>query len=355
MHYSDMEEEQKKLQFSKLQKKYSTSRKELIILDIQRIGIKSEFDDSVVKLQIKFTNDENIYHKPIINNPRSIYSIKNNKVYVYNEETDFGIKELIEDSPRHYYFRGKKTLVINSTFLETCQQGCEFCEQTTAPINKRRYSLKLSPKEIFTLIEKENDLKNLEELKQISIVTSCAGTEERAIYLLQQYVDEARNRGFVGKVLFATNEVRSEEGLKKLVKIGNVILAFTVECFSNRRKFMPGRKGDIELSEIKKIFKIGKQLGLETTYFYIFGLDNHEDMELGFRYLKDSITIAPTGPNYQPQGKEKALVYPSLEYFLKARKIYARVHEGLERFESNQNFRSLWPLEKKSKRVKVYV
>jgi hypothetical protein len=108
---------------------------------------------------------------------------------------------------------------------------------------------------------------------------------------------------------------------------------------------MPGKKGKIRLGEIKEILMQAKKMGIETTYFYIFGLDDLSSMKRGFNFLKQAITIAPTGPNYQHQGIKKFIKIKPLRYFLKAKTIYKEVHGGLERFESCQNFRSLWPLE----------
>jgi hypothetical protein len=124
-----------------------------------------------------------------------------------------------------------------------------------------------------------------------------------------------------------------------------MILAFTVECFENRTTIMPGKKGSITLSEIKNILETAKNAGAESTYFYIFGIDDLESTKNGFEFLRDAITIAPTGPNYQPQGKESKLDIKSLESLLKARDIYVDIHKGLKKFESCQNYRSLWPLE----------
>jgi hypothetical protein len=329
-----------------LAQRYHESIDTIHMLNIQRIGLVTNFDNSVVKTIIKFKDFKgNVLHKPIINNPFSQYSIIKNKVFYLDNPINIDISHIEEDDARPYYFRGDKILVINSTFLNPCNQGCLFCEQSNAPQEKRRYSIVIGIENLFNKLVKDEKLKSLKSLTQISLVTSCAGNEKRALTLAKRYLEEARKREFNGKFLFATNEIRSKTAIEEYGELGDVILAFTIECFGNREKLMPSKKGKITLRKIKSILKYAKEVGIETTYFYIFGLDNLKTMEKGFRYFKDSITIAPTGPNYQPQGRINIITPRRLKYFLEAKKIYVSIHKGMRKFESCQNFRSLWPLE----------
>lgn len=334
-----------------LAQRYHESVDTIHMLNIQRIGLLTNFDNSVVKTITKFKDSSgNIFHKPIINNTFSQYSIIKNRVFYLDNLTNIKINHIEEDNARPYYFRGDKILVINSTFLNTCNQKCLFCEQNNAPQGKRRYSIVIEIENLFNKLVKDKKLKSLKSLKQISLVTSCAGNEKKAFILAKKYLKGARKRGFNGKFLFATNEIRSKKAIEEYGKLGNVILAFTIECFGNRKKLMPGKKGEITLRKIKSILKYAKKAGIETTYFYIFGLDDLKTMEKGFKYFKDSITIAPTGPNYQPQGHTNTIPLKELEYFLEAKKIYVSIHKNMQKFESCQNFRSLWPLENNLKR-----
>lgn len=330
----------------KLAEKYRETIEGVHLLNIQRLGLSTDLDAETIKLRAKLFIDGKRYHKPLINNPDSPYSIEDREVKYLGEGIGVSIN-LDLDPPEPYYKRGRKILVVNSTFMEPCTQGCKFCEQTTASPDKRRYSLVLKRGEVFDKFLDDNGRRNLGDLSQISIITSCAGTEEGALNLINGYIAEARKRGFDGKFLFATHELNNEKVIRSLDE--SVILAFTVECFENRGEVMPGRKGEINLDEIRKVLSNASQRGEGSTYFYIFGLDSLDKMKEGFLFLKDSVNVAPTGPNYQPQGNGFSFPQKSLEYFLEARQIYSEVHRGLLRFESAQNYRSLWPLENNKK------
>lgn len=331
--------------------KYKEDKNSIHMLNIQRLGLSTHYNEDAIKLKIKFKDEKNnLFHKPIVNNKNSPYKTIDDKVYYNNSLLNITIEKISEDTAEPYYFRGNNILVLNSTFLDPCNQKCLFCEQNNAQANKKRYSLRLGKEDLFDKVMVENKLNSLERLTQISVITSCTGTEELALKLVEGYRNEAKKRGFDGKILFATHEIRSEESIREIASYKDIMLAFTVECFENRDKIMPGEKGKISIKEINRILKDAKDLGIETTYFYIFGLDRLNAMREGFEFLKESISITPTGPNYQPQGKENKFSIKPLEYFLQAKSIYRLVHKGMIRFESCQNFRSLWPLENNTAR-----
>ncbi len=326
--------------------KYGVSIPELHLLNIQRLGLSTNFDSEIVKLRILFEAEGNTFHKPIINNSFSPYTVEDKNIYFRDQLIPVVIKRISEDIAEPYYFRGKNVLVINSTIFNSCDQSCIFCEQNSVPEKKRRYSLIMPKSDLFDLVMDEHKLTSLEGLSQISIVTSCTGTEERALKLVNGYKEEAIKRGFYGNILFATHEIRTFQGIHDLADCQNMILAFTVECFAKRKFLMPGKKGDISLPEIKGILQEAKRSGMDSTYFYIFGIDDLHAMGTGFKFLKNTITIAPTGPNYQPQGKEGFLLkMKPLHYFLEARKLYSHIHKGMTKFEACQIYRSLWPLD----------
>ena len=319
----------------------------LHMLNIERLGLSTNLPKSVIKIRVYFNYNSIIYRKPIINNPKSPYKVIDNLIYYQKDVLDVKIDNFSDDIPEPYYFRSRYILVISSTFLSPCSQGCVFCEQTQVQAEKRRYSIRFDPDDLFEKVLKENKMKDLSQLEQISVITSCTGFEENAIKLLKGYIKAAYQKGFTGKFLFATNEIRSQVALEQMAKMGHTMLAFTVECFSRRKFLMPGTKGEIGLEEIKAILKQAAEIGIPTTYFYIIGLDNLRNMKKGFMYLKEILSYAPTYSIYYHQSRAKNRVIPlrPLKYYLRARKIYNEAHRGLQKFESCQSFRSLWPLE----------
>lgn len=329
-------------EISLLSKKFGNSPLELHALNIERLGVKTDFPEDIVKIRIGLKDQENILFKPIINAPESPYTLKTSEITL-DDEKIIDVYSAKNDSPDPYYFRGEDTLVINSTFLSPCNQSCKFCEQTNLPKEKQRYSIKIGKQDIFKLVMDEKNIDDLSSLKQISIVTSCTGTEKRALELADGYLSEARKVGFNGRLLFATNEIRTEEGLKKLAEFGDVILAFTVECFENRSRFMPGAKGAITLDEIKSVLGKAMKYGIDTTFFYVLGLDELDEMKKGFENMKDSISIAPSASVFYPLAGSD-IEQRDLKYYLDARSIYEEVFKGKIMLSSKQVYRSLWPL-----------
>jgi len=327
------------------------SLKELHMINILRKGLSTDFSEETIKLRVKFLVEDKVFHKPIINNHNSPYHIKNKEIYFEDTPTSILVHQIEEDTPDPYYFRGKSILVINSTPFNPCNQGCLFCEQSLFPDDKKRYSKRVCIKDLFDKVEKDVEKDIFTKLLQISIITSCTGNEIKTLDLFEKYYEEAMKRGFKGKFLLATNEIRSLEGLQRLTSFGRIILAFTVECFENRKNLMPGYKGQISLEKIKDILSKAKSLGLETTYFYITGLDSLKGMKRGFLFLRDSVSIAPCAPIYYSQSKQDLIPIRDLEYFIKAREIYNTAHKGILSFESCQVYCSLYPLEGKEEKL----
>ncbi|MFH0978862.1 MAG: radical SAM protein [Candidatus Woesearchaeota archaeon] len=333
--------------------KYNEPLASLHLLNIMRVGLSTSLDGTIFKLKAFFTAPDKTRHdKPFWNNKNSPYQVQQNIVYYKGSETGFTVDSIMEDLGEPYYFRGKDILVINSTFMEACDQKCLFCEDTAKRGNSR-YSIQLSKQQLFGKVMQDYELRNLEHLRQISVLTSCAGNESDALKLFEGYIEEAIKRNFRGKFYVASHELRSRNSLKELSTYGDVILAFTVECFTNRTKVMPREKGRITLEEIRSILGSARESGMETNYLYIFGIDELPEMKKGFFLLKDVISIAPTGPNYQPTSAKSPLPLQDLEYYLNAREIFTEIHRGMPRFESVQSYRSLWPLERHDERTIV--
>jgi len=251
---------------------------------------------------------------------------------------------MVKDTCTDSYWRGgKKHLTLNSNSRSNCR-GCVFCGT---------YSLEDDDKALTTpdaLRRKAEALqiesgKMFSELESVGVVTGCFPSEEKLINHLMMIRETFSEFGFNGELRYIGSQLRSQEALGRIISTGPFALYLTVEAFERREQLMKRTKASLDLEGGKNLLGRAKQLGAETTFLYIAGLDSHETMETQFPTYAPQLTRLPQIQTFQAYVPEQIkLRRPEagkIEYFLRTRKIAEVAFPHLLPIAAN-NFRSLW-------------
>ena len=108
---------------------------------------------------------------------------------------------------------------------------------------------------------------------------------------------------------------------------------------------MKRTKASLQVRDAIDLLGTAKDLGADTTFLYIAGLDNLRDMEKGFSSMNGILTRMPNIQTFQVYLPEQiALRDPSaskLDYYLRARKLAENIFPELSP-DIGLNYRGLW-------------
>lgn len=279
----------------------------------------------------------------ITNKPLSPFEHRDGEIYFGNEKVaDVG--QIEEDTCSDSYWRGNKThLTLNSNSRSNCK-GCEFCGT---------YSLRDDDKALNTpaaLRRKAEELcqevgGDLSSLESIGVVTGCFPNEKTLVNHLRMIRSVFAEYGFDKELRYIGSQLRTKENLALLANEGPFALYLTVESFTRREQLMKAAKASLDLEMGRELLQLAKELGIETTFLYIAGLDDVPSMESEFPKYSGLLTRLPLAQTFQayvPEQLEKRhSSASSVEYFLRTRTIIERAFPDL-RPQAFSNYRSLW-------------
>jgi len=159
-----------------------------------------------------------------------------------------------------------------------------------------------------------------------------------------------RHFAFKGTILYIGSQIRCEDTLDYLAQhIEMFSIAFTVECFSRREYLMRQDKATLSLDHIRRLLAYARNVGFETNFLYILGLDPLEVAAEEFANLASHIDYFPIAQIYQDytsdHGRYTVPEANNIEYFLEARHMMEGIFEGTGlRPRVWENYRGLWYL-----------
>ncbi|MBU0959067.1 MAG: radical SAM protein [Nanoarchaeota archaeon] len=338
-------------EISVFSKKYQLSNSEILLIALNLNGVNSKQvknpNVTRVRFSMKPEGDEDTYFLAVSLTKNTPFTYEKGVIKFYGKEIGKA-GELQEDTCDSTYFRmGKNALTLNSNSRGNCR-GCRFCGT---------YTLDVSPEEDLTNpenmrrkigeIKKEGNLKDLSNMKNVGIVTGCFKDEETTLNHLIMVRKIFSEYGFKGEIVYIGSQIRSEESLDKLSKIGPFALYLTVECFERREKMMKPVKSSLTLEKGRDVLRMAKKKGIQTSFLYILGLDTLKSIKEEFPKYMGLITRHPVInllQNYKEGDDElRAKGAQDFEYYLKARrkveKIFAKTKMRPRIWE---NYRAPW-------------
>ncbi len=279
----------------------------------------------------------------ISDKPFSAFEHKGSNL-TFNGQAIATVSPMVKDTCTDSYWRGgKKHLTLNSNSRSNCR-GCAFCGTYSLEDDDRALTTPEALRRKAEVLQVESGAL-LSELESVGIVTGCFPSEEKLVNHLMMIRKTFAEFGFNGELRYIGSQLRSQEALERIIAAGPFALYLTVEAFERREQLMKRTKASLDLKGGKDLLGRAKQLGAETSFLYIAGLDSHETMETQFSTYTPLLTRLPQIQTFQvyvpEQTKLRRAEAGNIEYFLKARKIVESSFPHLLPIAAN-NFRSLW-------------
>lgn len=336
---------------------------DVIFIALNRYGVKyGEKEDRMRFVLTPNMHDEDFFFALGVNTSKTPFEIIDNKLYMYKEEIGI-ITDMERDTCSETYFRkNKQAMTLNSNSRSTCA-GCRFCG--TYKLSSEERENFSNEDEIVSFIGdllKENDLNDLKQMESITVCTGCFKTERDLVshlILLRKAFDRFN---FNGEIRYIGSQIQTMDSLYRIKdEIGKFGLLVTTEKFVGREEIMRKEKANLTLELSKEFLRKAGDLGFESTFLYILGLEELKIVKKYMEYMKDSVNKFPIVQIYQnytrSQEDYRCKEAKNLEYYLKARKMLEEIfYEEYFSPESWENYRSLYYTEFKGnpyKKVRI--
>ncbi len=332
-----------------LAQEYNIPVEDVLFIALNRYGVTMDCDDNRIRFYLKLnTLNEEYFLATCVNTYPSPFSIVGSRLYLDNKE--IGVMSRIEkDTCTSTYFRcGLGAMTVNSNSRSQCA-GCKFCGTYKLDSeDDENLTTKKTLLNYYEKIMKENNLKDLSNLFQITVCTGCFKDEECLVNHLIFLKKALAELGFKGRINYIGSQLRTTHLLEKAKnEIEDFSIYITVEKFTEREKFMRPEKASLALDKVIELAKKCNELNIIVSFLYILGLEDLEIFEQNTRKLAPYVTKFPDVQIYQnytvEQEKYRCDDAKSIEYYLDARKILENIFEQTPLSpKSWENYRSLF-------------
>lgn len=333
------------LELEQLSREWHIPEEDILLIALNASGIKyGGISNDRGRFIATFPNDRKyLLALTVSDKPFSSFEHDGSNV-TFNGQVIATASPMVKDTCTDSYWRGgKKHLTLNSNSRSNCR-GCAFCGTYSLEDDDKALTTPEALRRKAEILQLESG-KLLSELESVGIVTGCFPSEEKLVNHLMMIREAFTEFGFNGELRYIGSQLRSQEALERVIAAGPFALYLTVEAFERREQLMKRTKASLDLEAGKDLLGRAKQLGAETSFLYIAGLDSHGTMETQFPTYAPLLTRLPQIQTFQAYVPEQIkLRRPeagSIKYFLKARKIAEAAFPHLLPIAAN-NFRSLW-------------
>lgn len=343
-----------------ISEKHNISPLELLLIGLNlnglRIDSSKDFSRVRFKLGIEYDSIPEYRYLALSVSDSSAFLLDSEKIK-YQNDLIGTVHSLENDTCDDTYFRmDKKALTLNSNSRSKCN-GCVFCgtyKLDPADSDRLDREDRLSRK-IESMLS-SNGLSDFSGLDNIGIVTGCFNDEESLVEHITFVRDTFSSYGFNGEIKYIGSQLRDKRSLERLAEQGRFGLYLTVECFENREKMMKPEKASLDLNMGRNLLEYAKNIGIETTFLYVLGLDSIESIDIEFERYLPTLTRHPVINLMQNYSSEQDAYRNenahSLEYYVKARESIERVFEKSDlRPRIWENYRSPWPMTYAGKKI----
>lgn len=250
--------------------------------------------------------------------------------------------EIEKDTCTDSYWRNRIHLTLNSNSRSVCR-GCSFC----GTYNLGREDNPLTEEENLEkrACELQREVGSFSSIDAIGVVTGCFPTEDTIvdhILLIRRVFSQV---GFKGEIQYVGSQIRTETSLARLIEDGPFALYLTLEVFSRREALMKKQKSLLNLLESRRLLRAAKNMGGESSFLYIAGLDPMSVIRDKLPQFADAITRFPQLQAFQLYTPDQIVLRDheagSLDYYLRLRQLAEGVFPNL-RPVTFHNYRGLW-------------
>jgi hypothetical protein len=340
--------------FRDLSARYDIPGSEIRYIDFNRTGVRMPQGEIAPGLRVRFVATVDTFGTkstwfalPVRSDFDSNYSMHDGNLF-FGDEIIGKVDKTEFDTCDVSYQRGPHLLNLNSRNREACG-GCKACTHSYKGIYPMEPQVSLVTEDQlrdFFEVKQESGL-DMASLQQIAVVTGLFGDENKVVEHMRLIETVVEPMGFKGELMYFGCEVNSKEALSELSSIENFALVYAVDTFSDRANLLNPKKSKNSLDTARTTLELAQNMGIETTFSYIAGLDSLAQMQDGFKLLLPSVTRFPLVNIYQIQTPGQLAIINNdakkLEYYVQARiMLEDMLKDTLLRPRRWENYRPLW-------------
>ena len=282
---------------AELADKYQVPIEDILLIGLNLSGVRfGKVENDRGRFSITMPSGKSYYVALTITDALSNF-IHNGSTVSLGNEIIGNVTKIEKDTCTDSYWRNRNHLTLNSNSRSICR-GCDFC---------RTYDLK---REDAPLTEVEHLEKRASELAQeiggdfskvdaIGIVTGCFPNEDIIVNHIRLIRKVFSQIGFRGEIQYIGSQIKNETSIASLLEDGPFALYLTLEVFSRREVLMKKQKSSLNLPESRRLLKAAKNMGGESSFLYIAGLDPMSVIRDELPQLADVVTRFPQLQTYQ--------------------------------------------------------
>jgi hypothetical protein len=335
-----------------LSAEYKISSEDILMIALNACGVKTSFGFSRLRIRLRMINRPDDEFRLIIAPGRNFSPFEIvDDILKLNGVSIATIREYEIDNAVIGYFRRNGTVItLNSNSRSHCT-GCAFCPNTLEGASDPKV---IKVEELISslkILANSQNKHSLKHIKEVNLSTGCFLNEDRAIEHLLIVKEALIAMECEAQIGLLSSVIRSNEALYRIKKeIGDFHLILTIECFTNREFILKESKSSLTPNKMPAIFKYAKEIGIDTDFTYIIGLDDIEVACENFRQIAPFLTRFPNLQVYQPHNPlmDYYAVKEAKEitYYLNARKKIESIFITSKlRPLSWENYRPLWYFE----------
>ncbi|GAB2494051.1 hypothetical protein GCM10027063_36870 [Promicromonospora xylanilytica] len=252
-----------------------------------------------------------------------------------------------DDAVGGYFRNGGAAATLNPNARSRCV-GCAFCPNTLEAAADPRMAEETALAALFDALHEQHPRQDLSELREITVSTGCFEHEEPAVEHLVSLRRELGRRGVDASIGFLTSVITSDAGFRRLAQeVTPFILRLTIECLGRRSMMLKASKAMLTPDAMPGVLARAAAVGLDTSFTYIVGLDDHEVLRAGLEDLVPHVTRFPNFQVYQAHNAiMEGLRTPGADdvaYYLRARTIIEEAFASSDlRPQAWEGYRPLW-------------
>lgn len=328
---------------------YDVPVEDTLLIAVNLFGITSEHRRHRARVTIRLASEPEVPWMVIVplNAGGSPFSLRGDELSV-GADVVGQVRRIDADEAVGGYFRdGGRAATLNPNARSRCT-GCAFCPNTLEAAADPRLSEERELSQLLAAMLEQHPRRDLTELREVTVSTGCFEREDAAVAHLVRLRSVLSTHDIGARIGLLTSVLHSDTAFAELAnQVSPFVLRLTVECFTRRDLMLKTSKAALTAVRMPDLLARAREVGLDTSFTYIVGLDPLDEIRVGVAGLMRHVTEFPNFQVYQAHNSIMAglrvLGADRLEFYLQARRDIERIvgPSGL-RPQPWECYRPLW-------------